>query len=226
MSTGMVICSQCGREVHQNGPRDVRNGWRHCRQSGEQTGLCNGAIAVYPKRAEDVKGWACQMDGPLPASGAEAERDRLVIGTNLAMSAMQRARDDGKVLQAALSEAEAERDQLREALKESVNRICVHCGRRTIATAPLTAETMPDVRDVREAAERAATATTRCYRCQMQLPLRLTRTTIGPRGGGAVDVCAACSPYPGPEGEARRSEVVSMRRARLATAPPTKDPQP
>ena len=68
MSTGLVICSACGREVHQNGPSDIRKGWRHCRFSGEQSSLCTHGEVVYPRFAEDVKGWACQMDGPLPPS--------------------------------------------------------------------------------------------------------------------------------------------------------------
>jgi hypothetical protein len=52
-----------------------------------------------------------------------------------------------------------------------------------------------------------------CYCCQMRLPVRLTRVVVGPRGG--VDaVCAACSPEPGPNGEAKRAEVVALRKAR------------
>jgi len=73
MSSGLVICSACGREVHQTGPREIRNGWRHCRYSGEQTPICAGASADYPRRNEDVKGWACQADGPLPAVTEEPQ---------------------------------------------------------------------------------------------------------------------------------------------------------
>ena len=52
-----------------------------------------------------------------------------------------------------------------------------------------------------------------CYRCQMKLPVRLTRSAVGPRGG-VDDVCAACGQESGPDGEAKRAEVVAMRKAR------------
>ena len=45
----------------------------------------------------------------------------------------------------------------------------------------------------------------------MKLPLQLTRPVVGPRGG-VDDICAACSPEPGMDGEAKRAEVVALRK--------------
>lgn len=63
MSTGMVICSICQREVHQDGDKSVSNGWRHCEDKSPR---CAGGSSTYPKWAEDVLGFYCGMDGPLP----------------------------------------------------------------------------------------------------------------------------------------------------------------
>lgn len=65
MSTGMVICSVCKREVHQDGPKSVSRGWPHCEDG---TAMCDGATADYPRHAEDVRGAYCGADGPLPPS--------------------------------------------------------------------------------------------------------------------------------------------------------------
>lgn len=60
MSYGMVICSKCCREVHQDGPREVANGWTHCE---DRTPRCDGAQSVYPSRERtEVKGKWCAAD--------------------------------------------------------------------------------------------------------------------------------------------------------------------
>jgi hypothetical protein len=71
----MVVCSECRREVHQDGPvhyikpgsmsasYPVR-GWRHCDDKSER---CAGAVSTYPRARADVSGRACYADGPLPA---------------------------------------------------------------------------------------------------------------------------------------------------------------
>lgn len=43
MSYGLVICSLCKREVHQD---DENRSWQHC---DDQTPLCVGAQGVYPE---------------------------------------------------------------------------------------------------------------------------------------------------------------------------------
>lgn len=63
MSTGMVICSKCQREVHQDGDPRLRRGWRHCEDGSP---ICDLATAAYPMSAEDVRGSYCCADGPLP----------------------------------------------------------------------------------------------------------------------------------------------------------------
>ncbi len=61
MSTGIVVCSKCRREVHQDGPKDKdgRYGWRHCE---DKTPKCEGATVDYAERGEP-KGRFCGMDG-------------------------------------------------------------------------------------------------------------------------------------------------------------------
>lgn len=63
MSTGMVICSRCRRELHQWGHQSIERGWLHCE---DNTPRCEGATSDYPRRAEDVRGEYCEADGPLP----------------------------------------------------------------------------------------------------------------------------------------------------------------
>jgi hypothetical protein len=58
MSHGLVVCSLCNREVHQDGPRSVQNGWRHCDDGSPR---CPGASSAYARR-EDVSGKACFRD--------------------------------------------------------------------------------------------------------------------------------------------------------------------
>lgn len=52
-----------------------------------------------------------------------------------------------------------------------------------------------------------------CERCQMRLPERLVKFGVGVRGGTAA-WCAACARQPGAEGEAKRQEVIAIRKAR------------
>ena len=70
MSTGLVICSVCGREVHQWGDKREMNGWEHCGASGPTTPMCEKASAVYSWRRADVVGEACEADGALLPEGA------------------------------------------------------------------------------------------------------------------------------------------------------------
>lgn len=65
MSSGIVICSKCKREVHQDGPR-VPSGsftvatWRHCE---DKTPRCAGATSDYPRSVADIVGKWCGADG-------------------------------------------------------------------------------------------------------------------------------------------------------------------
>lgn len=59
----MVICSKCGREVHQWGEKSFRRGWEHC---DDRTPICDTATPAYPRIVEDVRGSYCCADGPLP----------------------------------------------------------------------------------------------------------------------------------------------------------------
>lgn len=56
-----------------------------------------------------------------------------------------------------------------------------------------------------------------CERCQMRIPERLATFGISVRGGSAAR-CAACAPVAGPDGEAKRAEVIAMRKARANMA--------
>lgn len=70
MSAGLVVCSACRREVHQNGPYKYpekppgfrESTWQHCE---DQTPICIGASAPYADRHE-VKGKACFADDFTP----------------------------------------------------------------------------------------------------------------------------------------------------------------
>ena len=63
MSSGLVICSKCKREVHQRGwmplPDGRRSIWHHCEDS---TDMCDGADAVYPKSTAEIQGDWCGAD--------------------------------------------------------------------------------------------------------------------------------------------------------------------
>lgn len=62
MSTGLVICSNCRREVHQDGDKGVENGWRHCE---DKTPICAVAHAAYPEAGETPRGEWCGRDADL-----------------------------------------------------------------------------------------------------------------------------------------------------------------
>jgi len=67
MSTGLVICSNCHRVVHQ-----TDDGWFHCGVAAHDvTPRCEGAHAVYPARREDISGRVCESDGPAPSRAEE-----------------------------------------------------------------------------------------------------------------------------------------------------------
>lgn len=69
MSSGLVICSTCGKEVHQDGPKHT---WRHCSRFHGWTPICDKAGAIYPQRREEITGMCCQADGLMPPSPAGA----------------------------------------------------------------------------------------------------------------------------------------------------------
>jgi hypothetical protein len=74
MSTGLVICSACKREVHQrvgyrdaNGVEQVvyetavypRRIWVHCE---DRSLMCPGASAIYPNSKDEIVGKYCGED--------------------------------------------------------------------------------------------------------------------------------------------------------------------
>lgn len=59
MSYGIVICSVCHREVHQDG---LCQSWTHCEDKSPR---CEGANSIYPSSPADIKGEWCGKDaGP------------------------------------------------------------------------------------------------------------------------------------------------------------------
>lgn len=54
MSTGIVVCSVCYREVHQTG-----GGWTHCEYG---LPICAGAKPVYPGNVKRIVGKWCGRD--------------------------------------------------------------------------------------------------------------------------------------------------------------------
>lgn len=61
MSYGIVVCAGCLRELHQDGPREVENGWRHCEDKSPR---CPGALAAYPESRNEIIGRYCGKDDP------------------------------------------------------------------------------------------------------------------------------------------------------------------
>lgn len=62
MSYGIVICSNCNRELHQDGDLNISNGWRHCEDGSR---VCFDGSAIYPESENDIKGRWCGRDrGP------------------------------------------------------------------------------------------------------------------------------------------------------------------
>jgi hypothetical protein len=73
MSSGLVMCSACHREVHQDGLRDAqgRGTWRHCSRFHGWTPICEGAHAMYPETRLAISGLYCQADGLAPPAAGE-----------------------------------------------------------------------------------------------------------------------------------------------------------
>lgn len=65
MSSGVVMCSKCKKEVHQNGLKDVNNctAWTHCSGTWLKPGtpICEGAKVVFAALGE-LKGDWCGAD--------------------------------------------------------------------------------------------------------------------------------------------------------------------
>lgn len=64
MSQGIVGCSLCGRELHQDGDKEPPHGrrsWRHCE---DKTPICPKAIAIYV-HGDKLRGKYCGKDGAL-----------------------------------------------------------------------------------------------------------------------------------------------------------------
>lgn len=72
MSSGIVVCSACKREVHQNGaivhgsrcecPRSsgwCTTGWTHCE---DKTPRCAGATSDFPESTAEIVGRWCGID--------------------------------------------------------------------------------------------------------------------------------------------------------------------
>lgn len=69
MSTGLVICSTCKREVHQDGENQT---WRHCE---DKSSRCAGAKSIYPSSKAEIVGKFCGGDdGPLLEENPMADR--------------------------------------------------------------------------------------------------------------------------------------------------------
>jgi hypothetical protein len=61
LSSGVVMCQGCRREVHQWGPKvDGRPTWVHC---DNRSPICAGCHAVYPNDLEQLVGPWCGVDG-------------------------------------------------------------------------------------------------------------------------------------------------------------------
>lgn len=56
MSYGIVICSVCKSEVHQDGEN---HGWRHCE---DKTPRCEGGSSGYPQSLSEIVGKWCGRD--------------------------------------------------------------------------------------------------------------------------------------------------------------------
>lgn len=82
MSTGIVICSICKRELHQSGDRAIENGWMHCE---DRTPRCSDGSAVFPESTAEIVGKWCGMDDPdrpqkrKPPTPPTSEMDRIAM---------------------------------------------------------------------------------------------------------------------------------------------------
>lgn len=63
MSYGLVMCSECKREVHQTREADDELVWKHCEDG---TVMCYDGSAVYPQDRSEVKGRVCGRDDLKP----------------------------------------------------------------------------------------------------------------------------------------------------------------
>lgn len=89
MSSGIVICSECRREVHQYGPKT----WEHCEDRSQ---ACDGATPVFPASTEEIAGKWCGRDGGTLENGPAKARTVLVGAGYLAhQTAMLQAIADG-----------------------------------------------------------------------------------------------------------------------------------
>lgn len=170
MSTGLVICDQCRREVHQDGPA---SSWQHCE---DQSPICVGASRRYPQTPEDIVGKYCGRDGLLivntidllPPAPAERElvtptvtQSRRVLGRGLpalmAMSAMMPVRLPGEPRRPSINQLthgadpQLAADRWRERQQENTP----HQGPREKARRRRQMD-----RDAAKAAKRAARSTT------------------------------------------------------------------
>ena len=55
MSSGLCICTECKKEVHQ----DLNMQWIHC---DDASVLCSGAKPEYPKTRSEIQGIPCGRD--------------------------------------------------------------------------------------------------------------------------------------------------------------------
>lgn len=88
MSTGLVICSTCKREVHQGA-----GFWYHCE---DRSPRCELASSVYPKSLDEIVGKYCGMDGsigadpPAPAPPPEVKVTPMNRHARRAIAAIER----------------------------------------------------------------------------------------------------------------------------------------
>jgi hypothetical protein len=67
MSSGLVICNNCRREVHQDGDPNQAYGWRHCNDKTPACGFADGAalgsnFIRYPTSTSEIVGPYCGRD--------------------------------------------------------------------------------------------------------------------------------------------------------------------
>lgn len=59
MSYGLVVCSECRRELHQSGDHKIERGWIHCE---DKTPRCIGATTDSVESATQIRGKYCGAD--------------------------------------------------------------------------------------------------------------------------------------------------------------------
>jgi hypothetical protein len=87
MSQGIVVCSTCKHEVHQDGPAAA---WQHCDDGSPR---CDGAQSVYPASTGEIEGKWCGRD----AEPTEARVPITVLGDDERNALSLRAEDDGRL---------------------------------------------------------------------------------------------------------------------------------